>query len=102
MINSIGKEAAIELFNSNWWENKTSKEIVELQLFTNELCCPFDVFHAAVEECLDRPVWTHEFGFNYDGLIKEFLCEQEPPSMQEIIEMIPEEKRILVVASNDG
>ena len=94
---SIGKEAAIALFDSAWWKDKTYQEIVEFQLFTAELCCPFEVFHEAMEKVLNRSIWTHEFGLNYGGLVKEFLGETEAPTMDDIINMIPEEKRILVV-----
>ena len=75
---SIGKEKAIELYNSNWWEGLSHREIAEFQLFTAELSCPFDVFHEAVEKSLGRPVFTHEFGLNYDGICKEFLGEKDP------------------------
>ena len=94
---SIGKPAAIALGKSDWWKTKTAREIAGFQLFTEELCCPFDVFHKSVEESLERSVWTHEFGLNYEGICKEFLGESEPPTMQEIFEMIPEEKRLIVV-----
>jgi hypothetical protein len=94
--NSIGKENAIELYNSNWWEGLSYQEIAGVQLFTAELCCPFDIFHEAVEKSLGRPVFTHEFGLNYQGICKEFLGEKEPPTMEEIINLIPEQKRIVI------
>lgn len=94
--NSIGKEKAIELAESNWWELCDHREIAEFQLLTKELCCPFAVFHEAIEKSLGRPVWTHEFGMNYDGIVAEFLGERESPSMEEIIGLIPEEKRMIV------
>ena len=72
---SIGKEKAIELSLTEWWKEKSYREIAEFQLFTTELSCPFVVFHEAVEKSLGRPVFTHEFGLNYDGICKEFLCE---------------------------
>ena len=90
------KEQAIALHDSGWWKSKTPEQIVRFQLFEPLLCMPFGDFHAAVEAALKRPVWTHEFGLNYDGLKKEFLGEASAPSMQEIIEMIPEAKRIIV------
>ena len=94
--NSIGKDKAIALYDSNWWEGKTHREIAEFQLFTKELCCPFDVFHEAVEKSLGRPVFTHEFGLNYDGICKEFLGENESPTMGEILSMIPQDKLIVI------
>jgi len=92
----IGKQKAIELAETHWWELCDHREIAEFQLFTKELCCPFDVFHEAVEKSLGRPVWTHEFGLNCDGICSEFLGEKEPPTWEEILELIPEEKRIVV------
>lgn len=64
--------------------------------FTVELAVPFAVFHEAVEKSLGRPVYTHEFGMNYDGICAEFLGEKEAPTLEEIINLIPEEKRIIV------
>ena len=93
---SIGKEKAIELYETEWWKEKSYREIAEFQLFTAELCCPFDVFHEAVEKSLGRPVFTHEFGLNYGEICKEFLGEKEPPTMNEILHMIPKEKLIVV------
>lgn len=93
---SIGKEKAKELASTNWWELCSHREIAEFQLFTKELVCPFEVFHKAVEESLNRPVWTHEFGLNYEGICKEFLGERTAPTMREIIDLIPEEKRLIV------
>lgn len=95
---SLTKEQAIALYDSGWWKGKSAREIVTLQLFEPLLCVPFNVFHSAVEECLRRPVFTHEFGLNWDGLKKEFLGEQPAPTFQQIIDLIPEAKRILVVA----
>lgn len=94
---SIGRDAAIALYQTEWWKEKTSREIAGIQLFTEELCCPFDVFHEAVEKALGRSVWTHEFGLNYDGICREFLGEGDAPGFKEIMEMIPEEKRIILV-----
>ena len=98
---SIGQKKAIELAESNWWELCNHREIAEFQLFTEELCCPFGVFHEAVEKSLGRPVFTHEFGLNYDGIVAEFLGERDALSMTDIIELIPEEKRIILVVDEE-
>lgn len=99
---SIGKQAAIELAESGWWEGKTSKELVYFQLFTEELSMPFDVFHKAIEEELGRPVFTHEFGENFDGICDEFLGNRAAPSMEDIIDLIPEEKRVIIVFDSES
>lgn len=91
------EDQAIALFDSGWWKTKTARQIVGFQLFESRLCMPFGDFQMAVNEALGRPVFTHEFGMNYDGLKKEFLGEQAAPTLDEIIEMIPEAKRILVI-----
>jgi hypothetical protein len=93
---TIGKEKAIALHDSKWWIGKSPKEIAKVQLFTAELCMPFAVFHEALEAALGRPVWTHELGLNFDGLVQELLGERDAPTMEEIISLIPEEKRIIV------
>ena len=93
---SIGKEKAIEFYNTGWWKNKTPKEICDVQLFTEELCMPFDKFHEAFEKCLGRPVFTHEFGLCFDDLVKEYLGEKQAPTLEEIISVLPADKTIVV------
>ena len=46
---------------------------------------PFDVFHEAVEKSLGRPVFTHEFGLNRDGMMKELCGDEPPPTFKDII-----------------
>jgi len=93
---SIGKEQAIQFYETEWWKDKSYREIAFYQLFTAELMCPFNVFHEAVEKSLGRPVSTIEFGLNYDGLCKEFLGYRSAPSLPDIINLIPEDKRVVV------
>jgi hypothetical protein len=93
---SIGRPRAIALYSSGWWIGRTAREIAKFQLFTRELCLPFDLFRAALEETLGRPVWTHELGFDTDGIIHEFLGERDAPTLEEILGLIPDEKRQLL------
>lgn len=93
---SIGREKAKQLADSHWWELCSSAEAIEFQLFTVELCMPFSTFQQKLEEVLGRGVYTHEFGLNYDGLVDEFLGEREAPSFDEIMQLIPAEKRIII------
>lgn len=95
---SIGREAAIALAETKWWLHKEPREIARIGLLTQELCLPFGVLHENVEKALGRPVFTHEFGLNYDGIVQELLGERDAPTLEEIIELIPAEKRILVSA----
>ena len=95
-LHKITKEQALAKYYSKWWLTATPEEIVRFQLFTDLLCLPMDKFHEAVEKCLGRPVWTHEFELNTDGLQKEFLGEKQAPTMEEILELIPKDKIIIV------
>ena len=90
------KDEAVALYDSGFWKQMTHEEIAKFQLMEDLLCMPFDVFHEAIEKALGRPVWTHEFGLNREGLIKELFHEAPAPTLEEIINLIPEEKRILI------
>lgn len=93
---SIGRDTAIALAATKWWEGKSATEIATFCMEVKELCCPFGVFHEALEKALGRSVWTHEFGLNYDGLLAELRGDKTAPTFQEIVELIPAEKRILI------
>jgi hypothetical protein len=93
---SLGKSKAIALSRTGWWQQRTAREIAKFQLFTQELCLPFGEFHKALEEALGRPVFTHELGYNRDGLIQELMGEKDAPTPREIMDLIPEHKRLLM------
>lgn len=57
--------------NNHWWTSKDKKVLGYYQLMNPILLVPFDKFHEALEFLLDRPVWTHEMGLNYEGLKAE-------------------------------
>lgn len=90
------EKEAKNLYKTKWWEILSNKEIVGFQLFENRLCMPFDIYHRAVEKVLGRPVWTHEFGLNIEGLRKEFK-KGKSLTLKEIIELMPEEKQVFLV-----
>ena len=96
----ITKEEAINLYNSNFWEKMTPKEIAEFQINTPRMCMPFDVFHQAVGKALDRPVWNHELFLYKDGIIEELRGERPAPSFEDIINLIPKEKRIMIIVED--
>jgi len=95
-MKQLTKEQAIEFGKSKVYENWTHEQIVRFQLFQKRMCMSFSRFHEAVEKVLDRPVYTHEFAMNYKGIILEYLGEKQPPTIDEIIELIPEDKRIII------
>lgn len=90
------KEQAIEFCESKGWEKLDFGQRARFQMKQQLMCMPFDKFHEAVEKTLGRPVWTHEFGLNKAGIEAELDGTGIAPTMQEIIEMIPAEKRIVV------
>lgn len=90
---SIGRDKAIALGKTEWWKRLPARSVFLLQLNTQELCMPFSEFHRVAEEALGRSVWTHEFA-NPDVLLLELNGEKDAPSMQEILDLIPAEKRI--------
>ena len=94
-MKQLTKEEAIGLSKTNFWEKMSDEEIAKFQLTQERSCMPFDVFHKAVEKTLNRPVWTHEFA-KPESLIKELSGDKEKPTFEEIVNLIPKEKRILV------
>ena len=90
------KEQAIAFYENKAWESMTDRQRAEFQMEQDLLCMPFDVFQASMESAIGRPVWTHEFGMNRDGLRRELMGDKPAPSMQDIIDLIPAEKRIVV------
>ena len=94
-MKQLTEKQAIEFGNSGVWKEWTPEQIVRFQLFQDRLCMPFDKFHEAIEKVLKRPVFTHEFG-SHSNIIKEYLGAKEPPTFDEIINLIPESKRIIL------
>lgn len=87
---------AIKFGNGKEWEKLSVSELAAIGLFQRLLCLPYVKFHEAIEKHFKRPVFTHEFGLNYEGLQKEYFGTIPAPTMEQIIDLIPEEKRILI------
>ena len=92
----LTKEEAIDFYNSKVWEDYTDEQLVEFQLFQEVLCVPFNKFHKAIEAVLDRPVFTHEFGFGDDNLRKEYQKIRSKSTLVEVLVQIPEDKLMIV------
>lgn len=95
------KEEAVALFDSKFWESMSYRDRAVFQMHEPRLCMPFDVFHEAVEKTLGRPVFTHEFSMNKEGLQRELMGEQAAPTFDEILALIPQEKLMLVTISRE-
>lgn len=97
-MEQLTKEQAIAIYEGGEWKDWSDEEIVKFQLFQDCLAVPFDRFHQAIEKVLDRPVWTHEFAFR-DSLIAEYKKERPAPTFEDIVNLIPKEKLIIVNAA---
>lgn len=90
------EQEAIALAKSGALMDLGVRERVLFQLQQPLLCMDFGQFHGDVQEVLGRPVWTHEF-VNPGALLAELLGDKPAPTWEEILEMVPAEKRIVVV-----
>lgn len=97
MPKEITESEARALAASGFWLTISPREIATFQMETWRLCMPFKIFHEALEKALGRPVFTHERGLNYEGLRQELRGERPTPSFADILNLIPREKRILVM-----
>ena len=95
-MKQLTKEQAIAFCENKCYEEMNYRQRAEFQIEQELLCMPFNVFQEAIEKCLGRPVYTHEFGFNIDGLRKELYGEKEPPTFEEICALIPKEKLVVI------
>ncbi|MFQ5771511.1 MAG: hypothetical protein ACE5HX_13315, partial [bacterium] len=55
------------------WLYTDPLEIAKYQIFEPILMTDFGIFHKGIEQLLGRPVWTHEFGLNTEGLKAEAM-----------------------------
>ena len=94
-MKQLTKKEAIAFYNSKVYEQWTARQIAEFQMEQDRLCVPMEVFHKAIQEALGRPVFTHEFAF-HDKLSAELYGNAPHPTFEEIVSLIPEDKRILI------
>lgn len=88
-------EQAIAMADSGVWKEWTAEQVVRFQLFQEKLCMDFSHFQKCMQDVLGRPVCTHEFAFR-DELVKEYLCVKDTPSFEDILNLIPEEQRLVI------
>jgi hypothetical protein len=99
--NELTLEQALVLGATGFWRDMTPRQIAEFQLYTSLLCMPFSVFHQAVEETLGRPVFIHEFGsIGTEVLKRELRGEKAAPSFDEILALIPTDKRLTILVTS--
>jgi hypothetical protein len=83
----ITREQAIKIGTSGEWKNWSSEFLAYFQLHEDKLCVPFSVYHKALEEQLNRPVYTHEFA-QPANLKAELEGTIPAPTMEQIIEQL--------------
>lgn len=97
-MKQLTREEAIALHDSGEWKSWTHQQRASFQMVQNKLSMPFSVFQESVSEALGRPVFTHEFGLNREGLTAELAGLKDAPTMEEIMGLIPAEKLLIVAA----
>ena len=73
------------------------RQRAEFQMEQRLLCMPFEIFHEAMEKTLGRGVYTHEFGFNTEGLKAELYGNKPAPTFEEILALIPKDKQVIII-----
>ena len=89
------KKQAFDIAESGIWKDMTDEQIVKMQLYQRRLCMPFGRFHGAMEKVLGRPIFTHEF-VGVDRLKQEYEGTRKAPDIEEIMDMIPVDKKIII------
>lgn len=94
-MKQLTKKQALVVFHGGEWKDWTDEDIVRFQLYQERTCMPFNVFHRAVINVFGRQVFTHEFA-NSERLIDEYEGKCPAPTFEEIINMIPDETKIII------
>ena len=94
---SLTRQQATALYESSFWESLAYVERARFQLSEDRLCMPFDVFLDAVERSLGRAVTVGEF-LDSKSLLSEITGERRPLGIDELLELVPEKKRVLLAA----
>lgn len=94
-MEQLTREQAIAFSESRAWQKLDAKARALFQMEQDRLCMPFEEFKKAVEETLDRQVFTHEL--NKAGLLAELQGKALAPSLADILAMLPADKTVVVV-----
>ncbi len=95
-MKELNQAEAMAFHDNKIYDGMSFKQKAVFQINQKLLCMPFSTFHEAVEKTLDRPVWTHEFGLNYQGIKDEVMGIKSAPTFEEILALIPPEKLVVV------
>lgn len=94
-MSQMTREEAVAFAQHGLWRHLSVKDRGRLQLCQSLLCMPLEAFHEGIEALLGRPVFTHEFAF-MDRLRSEAEGHMPTPSLFDILELIPADKRVVL------
>lgn len=92
----LTREQALALYATGWWRDLNVRVVAEFQLSVHALCMPWSEFHDSTALALGRAVYTHEFA-DPETLLRELRGDKPSPTLAEILDMIPADKRVVVV-----
>jgi len=73
------------------------ERVAELKSIGGPIEVPFDLMHGRIEALVGRPVFRHEMGTTgWPNLLREARWDGDRASLEEIIELIPAEKRVVI------
>jgi lysozyme family protein len=94
-MKQLSKNDAIFIYKSKIWEKWSDEDIVKFQLYQDLIAIPPARFQKALEKILKRPVMLHEIAFRKKFIIEEYLGIRPKPKEEDIINLIPKERRII-------
>ena len=96
------REDAIAFYEREGWKEMTNRELIDFQFSHGLSCMPMDVLLEAAADVFGRSVYNIEFGLNWEGLKQELYEDKEPPTIVDIIEMLPHDKKIIILGPKEN
>lgn len=94
-MKQLTKEETILFAENELWKDIPEKELAEFIISQKLLCVPLEVMYETLSKALGRPVYTHEFAYP-DHLLQELKGDKPRSTFEDIINLIPTEKRIII------
>ena len=88
----LTKEECLAFIHNECSKGWNAWKIASFQAQQDRLCFDFSTFHKAIEVCLQRPVYTHEF-INQERICDELFKDKKSPTWEEMMSWIPDDKR---------
>lgn len=95
LTEDLAQETAVALYEASWWKSFGLQESAVLQLHQDRLCMPINKFKEALSFAFGRTIFSHELR-DPDRLKAELSSLKKAPTFQEVLDMIPLEKRVVV------